>query len=66
MVTRCPLELRLKKIKAGEKWKASISYNDKRIDFDDPSVVEHLVVDGEVEEMEISMLLHLFTFNIPG
>ncbi|XP_063078278.1 interferon-induced GTP-binding protein Mx2-like [Engraulis encrasicolus] len=47
MVTRCPLELRLKKIKAGEKWRARISYNDKIIDFEDPSVVEHLVVEAQ-------------------
>ncbi|XP_012691003.2 interferon-induced GTP-binding protein Mx2-like [Clupea harengus] len=44
IVTRCPLELKLRKLKPGMKWKATISYKDTRIDFDDPSLVEGSVI----------------------
>ncbi|XP_053471705.1 interferon-induced GTP-binding protein Mx2-like, partial [Ictalurus furcatus] len=40
IVTRCPLELKLRKIKCGIHWKAVISYNEVIIEFDDPSLVE--------------------------
>uniref|UniRef100_A0AAY5F456 Dynamin-type G domain-containing protein n=1 Tax=Electrophorus electricus TaxID=8005 RepID=A0AAY5F456_ELEEL len=40
IVTRCPLELKLRKIRCGINWRAVISYNDDYIEFDDPSMVE--------------------------
>ncbi|XP_060754688.1 interferon-induced GTP-binding protein Mx-like isoform X3 [Neoarius graeffei] len=43
IVTRCPLELRLRKIKCGVQWQAVISYNEQFIEFDDPSLVEGYV-----------------------
>ncbi|XP_076838526.1 interferon-induced GTP-binding protein Mx3-like [Brachyhypopomus gauderio] len=43
IVTRCPLELKLRKIRGGVYWRAIISYNDEYIEFDDPSLVERHV-----------------------
>ncbi|GAA6090105.1 interferon-induced GTP-binding protein Mx3-like [Tachysurus ichikawai] len=43
IVTRCPLELKLRKIKCGVQWKAVISYKDESIEFNDPSEVEGFV-----------------------
>ncbi|KAM9454347.1 interferon-induced GTP-binding protein Mx3-like [Clarias gariepinus] len=43
IVTRCPLELKLRKIKWGVQWKAVISYGEEFIEFDDPSLVEGYV-----------------------
>ncbi|KAF4075106.1 hypothetical protein AMELA_G00230830 [Ameiurus melas] len=43
IVTRCPLELKLRKIKCGVQWKAVISYKEQFIEFDDPSLVEGYV-----------------------
>ncbi|XP_053471350.1 interferon-induced GTP-binding protein Mx3 [Ictalurus furcatus] len=43
IVTRCPLELKLRKIKCGVQWQAVISYNKQFIEFDDPSLVEGYV-----------------------
>ncbi|KAM9455166.1 interferon-induced GTP-binding protein Mx3-like [Clarias gariepinus] len=43
IVTRCPLELKLRKIKCGVQWKAVISYGDEFIEFNDPSLVEGYV-----------------------
>ncbi|KAF5901382.1 interferon-induced GTP-binding protein Mx3-like, partial [Clarias magur] len=43
IVTRCPLELKLRKIKCGVQWKAVISYRAEGREFDDPSLVEHYV-----------------------
>ncbi|XP_073688251.1 interferon-induced GTP-binding protein Mx2-like [Garra rufa] len=42
IVTRCPLELRLKKVPA-IKWKAVLTYSKKKIEFADPSLVERHV-----------------------
>ncbi|KAK9952345.1 hypothetical protein ABG768_018190 [Culter alburnus] len=39
IVTRCPLELRLKKVTGGVNWKAVLSYRDKRTEFVDSSLV---------------------------
>ncbi|KAL6481494.1 hypothetical protein MHYP_G00095740 [Metynnis hypsauchen] len=47
IVTRCPLELKLRKIKAGVQWQAAISYKEEYIEFDDPSMVEHYVAEGQ-------------------
>ncbi|XP_036413419.1 interferon-induced GTP-binding protein Mx2-like isoform X2 [Colossoma macropomum] len=47
IVTRCPLELKLRKIKGGVQWRAAISYNEERIEFDDPSLVEDYVAEAQ-------------------
>uniref|UniRef100_A0A672KM94 Interferon-induced GTP-binding protein Mx-like n=1 Tax=Sinocyclocheilus grahami TaxID=75366 RepID=A0A672KM94_SINGR len=47
IVTRCPLELRLKKVTGGVSWKAFLSYRTKRIEFVDSSLVE-----GHVEKAQ--------------
>ncbi|XP_034155886.2 interferon-induced GTP-binding protein Mx3 isoform X1 [Pangasianodon hypophthalmus] len=43
IVTRCPLELKLRKIKCGIQWKAVISYKEQFVEFDDPTLVEGYV-----------------------
>nr|XP_034971708.1 interferon-induced GTP-binding protein Mx2-like [Zootoca vivipara] len=40
IVTRCPLELRLKKLLPGEKWHGKISYLEKNMELANPSMVE--------------------------
>nr|AGI42757.1 myoxvirus resistance protein B [Anguilla anguilla] len=47
IVTRCPLELKLRKLRGGIHWKASISYGDEFIQFDDPSLVEGYVAEAQ-------------------
>nr|XP_009296165.1 myxovirus (influenza virus) resistance G isoform X1 [Danio rerio] len=49
IVTRCPLELRLKKVTGGVSWKAVISYREKRTEFADPSMVERHVKTAQDE-----------------
>lgn len=48
IVTRCPLELKLRKLSIGSDWTAIISYNDVRETFHDPAEVESYVRRGEV------------------
>ncbi|XP_077066929.1 interferon-induced GTP-binding protein Mx [Siphateles boraxobius] len=43
IVTRCPLELKLRKLKSGCNWTGIISYNDVRETFNDPAQVESYV-----------------------
>ncbi|KAK9952338.1 hypothetical protein ABG768_018183 [Culter alburnus] len=43
IVTRCPLELRLKKVTSGVSWKAVLSYRDKRTEFVDSSLVGNYI-----------------------
>ncbi|KAF5901384.1 interferon-induced GTP-binding protein Mx3-like, partial [Clarias magur] len=43
IVTRCPLQLKLRKMKWGVQWQAVISYGKEFIEFDDPSLVERYV-----------------------
>ncbi|MCJ8747865.1 hypothetical protein PDJAM_G00158420 [Pangasius djambal] len=49
IVTRCPLELKLRKIKCGVQWQAVISYKEQFIEFDDPSLVEGYVEEAQNE-----------------
>ncbi|XP_066516308.1 interferon-induced GTP-binding protein Mx1-like [Hoplias malabaricus] len=49
IVTRCPLELKLRKIKGGVQWRAVISYKERYIEFDDPSLVEAYVENAQNE-----------------
>jgi len=44
IVTRCPLELRLKKVNSGVKWKAVISYRKKRTESEDLQFVAGLYI----------------------
>ncbi len=46
IVTRCPLELRLKKVEDGASWKAVLSYSDTKIEFVDSSSLENRVHEG--------------------
>uniref|UniRef100_A0A673G254 Interferon-induced GTP-binding protein Mx3-like n=1 Tax=Sinocyclocheilus rhinocerous TaxID=307959 RepID=A0A673G254_9TELE len=48
IVTRCPLELRLKKV-PGVNWKAVLTYDKKKIEFSDPSLVEEHVAAAQNE-----------------
>ncbi|KAG9348813.1 hypothetical protein JZ751_029130 [Albula glossodonta] len=48
IVTRCPLQLRLRSLRVGEKWKARISYKDTDgIDIHDPSQVEQHIINAQ-------------------
>ncbi|KAF4095432.1 hypothetical protein G5714_024510 [Onychostoma macrolepis] len=49
IVTRCPLELRLKKAKGAVNWKAVLSYRDKKKEFVDTSLVENYIEEGQNE-----------------
>ncbi|XP_036413417.1 interferon-induced GTP-binding protein Mx1-like [Colossoma macropomum] len=49
IVTRCPLELKLRKIKGGVQWRAAISYKEEYTEFDDPLMVEHYVAEAQNE-----------------
>ncbi|XP_036400708.1 interferon-induced GTP-binding protein Mx3-like [Megalops cyprinoides] len=49
IVTRCPLELKLRKLRGGVQWKAILSYNEEYIQFDDPSLVERYVAEAQNE-----------------
>ncbi|KAK7117631.1 hypothetical protein R3I94_023004 [Phoxinus phoxinus] len=49
IVTRCPLELRLKKVTGGVNWKAVLSYRKKRIEFVHSSLVERHVETAQNE-----------------
>ncbi|KAJ8389693.1 hypothetical protein AAFF_G00113990 [Aldrovandia affinis] len=47
IVTRCPLELKLKKLTFGAHWTAIISYKGESIQFEDPSLVERYVHEAQ-------------------
>ncbi|KAJ8352499.1 hypothetical protein SKAU_G00239750 [Synaphobranchus kaupii] len=47
IVTRCPLELKLRKLRGGGQWRASISYEEEKIQFEDPSLVQGHVVKAQ-------------------
>uniref|UniRef100_A0A672RC70 Interferon-induced GTP-binding protein Mx2-like n=1 Tax=Sinocyclocheilus grahami TaxID=75366 RepID=A0A672RC70_SINGR len=52
IVTRCPLELRLRNVTGGVSWKAvlpRLSYEEKIIEFGDPSLVEKHVEEAQNE-----------------
>ena len=48
-MTRCPLELKMKRKKEGEKWHGRISYNDYMEELDDPAYVEDSIREGGVK-----------------
>uniref|UniRef100_A0A8C7I7B9 Myxovirus (influenza) resistance B n=1 Tax=Oncorhynchus kisutch TaxID=8019 RepID=A0A8C7I7B9_ONCKI len=43
IVTRCPLELKMKRKKEGEEWHGKISYQDREEEIEDPSDVENKI-----------------------
>lgn len=47
IVTRCPLELKLRKMNIGTQWTAVISYKEVRETFHDPKLVEGFVRKGQ-------------------
>ncbi|XP_076129164.1 interferon-induced GTP-binding protein Mx1-like isoform X1 [Alosa pseudoharengus] len=47
IVTRCPLMLKLRKLKGGVQWKAIISYKDTTTEFTDPTLVEGYVNEAQ-------------------
>ncbi|KAM8756297.1 LOW QUALITY PROTEIN: interferon-induced GTP-binding protein Mx-like [Acanthopagrus schlegelii] len=49
IVTRCPLELKMKRKKEGEKWHGRISYNDYMEELDDPAYVEDSIREAQDE-----------------
>lgn len=46
IVTRCPLELKMKRKKEGEEWHGKISYQDHEEEIDDPANVEAKIREG--------------------
>uniref|UniRef100_A0A8C9RM05 Myxovirus (influenza virus) resistance G n=1 Tax=Scleropages formosus TaxID=113540 RepID=A0A8C9RM05_SCLFO len=49
IVTRCPLELKLRKLKGGVQWRAVISYREESAEFFDPMQVEQYVKKAQNE-----------------
>ena len=46
IVTRCPLELKMKRRKEGQEWYGKISYQDFEEEIDDPATVEKKIREG--------------------
>ncbi|KAJ8352507.1 hypothetical protein SKAU_G00239830 [Synaphobranchus kaupii] len=49
IVTRCPLELKMKRLKEEEGWHGRISYNDRNVEIDDPDDVEKMIREAQDE-----------------
>ncbi|KAL0978542.1 hypothetical protein UPYG_G00171890 [Umbra pygmaea] len=47
IVTRCPLELKMKRKREGEEWQGKISYQDYEEEIEDPSDVEKLIREAQ-------------------
>ncbi|XP_065107895.1 interferon-induced GTP-binding protein Mx-like [Paramisgurnus dabryanus] len=47
IVTRCPLELKLKKVRTNVTWHGLLSYNDKKINLTNPAEIEKAVLDAQ-------------------
>ncbi|XP_004068905.2 interferon-induced GTP-binding protein Mx [Oryzias latipes] len=47
IVTRCPLELKMKRKKEGEEWYGKISYQDREEEIDDPTTVEKKIREAQ-------------------
>lgn len=48
IVTRCPLELKMKRKREGEDWYGKISYKDHEEELDDPDQVEAKIREGSL------------------
>uniref|UniRef100_A0A672ZFN8 Interferon-induced GTP-binding protein Mx n=2 Tax=Sphaeramia orbicularis TaxID=375764 RepID=A0A672ZFN8_9TELE len=55
IVTRCPLELKMKRQKSGEEWYGKISYQDHEEDIDDPADVEKKIKEAQNEMAGIGL-----------
>lgn len=60
IVTRCPLELKMKRKRQGEVWYGKISYHDHEEEIDDPANVEAKIREGRPTKPVISS--RFFTF----
>ncbi|KAL6072486.1 hypothetical protein STEG23_030730 [Scotinomys teguina] len=47
IVTRCPLVLKLKKLRQGEKWRGKVTYDDIEVELSDSSQVEDAINKGQ-------------------
>ncbi|XP_065107888.1 interferon-induced GTP-binding protein Mx-like isoform X2 [Paramisgurnus dabryanus] len=47
IVTRCPLELKLKRVSKNDAWNGLLSYNDKKINLTNPAEIEKAVLDAQ-------------------
>ncbi|XP_042571342.1 interferon-induced GTP-binding protein Mx3-like [Cyprinus carpio] len=64
IVTRCPLELRLKKVTSGVNWKAVLSYRDKKREFVDSSLVEKYIEQAQNELAGVGICDELITLEV--
>lgn len=64
-MTRCPLELKLRKLKNGP-WSGNISYSGHKEHFDDPLKVDNLIREGRYEQkpLQISISGYDFLTNV--
>ncbi|XP_056294404.1 interferon-induced GTP-binding protein Mx-like [Pseudoliparis swirei] len=49
IVTRCPLELKMKRRREGEDWYGKISYQDHEIEIEDPADVDGLIREAQIK-----------------
>uniref|UniRef100_A0A8C2E0J3 Myxovirus (influenza virus) resistance G n=1 Tax=Cyprinus carpio TaxID=7962 RepID=A0A8C2E0J3_CYPCA len=66
IVTRCPLELRLKKVNVGVNWRAVLSYSDKKFEFEDSSLLGNhvLAVQNELAGRGVGIRDDLITLEV--
>uniref|UniRef100_A0A8C2HBZ1 Myxovirus (influenza virus) resistance G n=1 Tax=Cyprinus carpio TaxID=7962 RepID=A0A8C2HBZ1_CYPCA len=66
IVTRCPLELRLKKVNVGVNWRAVLSYSDKKFELEDSSLLENhvLAVQNELAGKGVGIRDDLITLEV--
>ncbi|KAM6979539.1 interferon-induced GTP-binding protein Mx3-like [Aplochiton taeniatus] len=55
IVTRCPLELKMKRRREGDKWHGKISYQNYEEEIDDPSEVEQKIREAQDEMAGVGM-----------
>nr|XP_057933695.1 interferon-induced GTP-binding protein Mx-like [Doryrhamphus excisus] len=66
IVTRCPLELKMKRLREGEQWYAQISYHDYTEEIKDPAQVEKKIreVQDEIAGVGVGISDDLITLEI--
>ncbi|XP_054640115.1 interferon-induced GTP-binding protein Mx-like [Dunckerocampus dactyliophorus] len=72
IVTRCPLELKMKRLREGEQWYAQISYHDYSEEIKDPAHVEKTIREVQDEMAGVGVgicddliTLEIFSPNVP-
>nr|XP_057935714.1 interferon-induced GTP-binding protein Mx-like [Doryrhamphus excisus] len=72
IVTRCPLELKMKRLREGEEWFAQITYNDYTKMIEDPADVEKMIREAQDEMAGIGVgicenliSLEIFSSTVP-